>query len=407
MLFVYPLLADGLLLRHLERPLLYNIFTEDMWELDEEAFVALQYFTGTWSIEEIAKEMNIDKSEILDLVDALGTDLILDKRISGDSKRLIVNKSQIPSLRTLLIHTTLVCNLVCRHCYLDKSEKDFITPNIFKSAVAQLDQMQGYKVLISGGEPLLHPKIFEMLQSIKELKLRKMLLTNGMLIDNETVAKLKPLIQEVQISIDGTKSHNSFRNNSTAFKKAMDAVKLLVAEELDVSVATMVHSQNLKELPELESILKEIGIKAWALDVPSQAGEFAKYPELYPSIEEAGKALRTYGWGAPFEETSNVYACGSHLCALMPNGDISKCGFFTDKPVGNLSQKSLSECWKLIQKDFIWEQKELECAKLECPFLEDCKGGCRFRASINSGQLLGVDRVKCAAFGFEYQKKER
>ena len=407
MLFVYPLLADGLLLRHLEVPLLYNIFTEDLWELDEEALTTLQYFTGTWSIEDIAKEMNIDKTEILDLIDALGPDLVLNKQIDGEVIRNNVKKSSIPSLRTILIHLTLVCNLTCRHCYLDKSEKVNIGPNIFKSAVTQLDQMQGYKVLISGGEPLLHPQIFEMLQSIKEAKLRKMLLTNGMLIDNETVAKLKPLIQEVQISIDGTKSHNSFRNNSTAFKKAMDAVRLLVAEGLDVSVATMVHSQNLKELPELESILKEIGIKAWALDVPSQAGEFVKYPELYPSIEEAGKALRMYGWGAPFEETSNIYACGSHLCALMPNGEISKCGFFTDKPVGNLSNKSLSECWKLIQKDFIWEQKELECAKLECPFLEDCKGGCRYRASVNSGQLLGVDYVKCAAFKFNYQKKER
>ena len=61
MLFVYPLLADGLLLRHLEVPLLYNIFTEDMWELDKEALAALQYFTGTWFIEDIAKEINIEK----------------------------------------------------------------------------------------------------------------------------------------------------------------------------------------------------------------------------------------------------------------------------------------------------------------------------------------------------------
>ncbi len=402
---MYPLLADGLLLRHLEVPMLYHIYTEEMWELDEEALTTLQYFTGAWSVEDIAKDTKIKKIEIQELIDALGPELILDQHIDTGLKKLGLRKSPNPSLRAILIHTTLVCNLTCRHCYLDKSEKQFIDPKLFKSVVTELDQMQGYKVLLSGGEPLLHPQIFEMLESIEALKLRKMLLTNGILVTDEIVQRLKPLIQEVQISIDGIKSHNSFRDSPRAFEKSLNAVKLLVNEGVDVSVATMVHSQNLAELPELERILKDIGIKAWALDVPSQAGEFVKYPELYPSVEEAGAALRKYGWGAPYEETSNIYACGSHLCALMPNGDISKCGFFTEKPVGNLANLSLEECWKLIQRDFIWEQKALACAELKCPYLADCRGGCRFRASIDTGQLFGVDRVKCAAFNFNYKKR--
>ena len=403
---MYPLLSDRLLLRHLEVPLLYDIFNEDMWELDEEALSALQYFTGTWSIAEIANEIQVKKTEIVDLIENLGTDLIQDQHLDGLPITIKVQPSPIPSLRTILIHATLACNLTCRHCYLGEVEKLYIDPALFCSVIAQLDQLQGLKVLISGGEPLLHPNLFQMLESIKNIRLRKMLLSNGMLINEEMARRLRPLVQEVQISVDGTESHNEFRNNPHAFDKVIQAIKALQSKGLDVSVATMIHSQNLEELSELESILKKLEVKSWALDVPSQTGEFLKHPELYPTIEEAGAALRKFGWGAPFEESHNIYACGAHLCALMPNGDISKCGFFTDQPVGNLNHMSLKDCWEVIQKGFIWEQKELECAKLDCPYLEDCRGGCRFRASVGTGQLFGVDRVKCAAFNFEHPKKE-
>ncbi|MFX1298825.1 MAG: radical SAM protein, partial [Promethearchaeota archaeon] len=236
-------------------------------------------------------------------------------------------------------------------------------------------------------------------------RLRKMLLSNGTLIDEEMASQLKDLVNEVQISIDGTDSHNNFRDNPHSLQKALQAIKNLNAVGLDVSVATMVHSQNLKELPALEKVLKDLQVKSWALDIPSQTGEFLKHPDLYPSIEEAGAALRNFGWGAPFEETHNIYACGAHLCAIMPNGDVIKCGFFGEKPVSNLNVTNLADCWRLIQKKFIWKQEELECASLNCPHLQDCRGGCRFRASVDSGRLIGIDRVKCAAFNFKYPKK--
>ncbi|MHA1264444.1 MAG: radical SAM protein [Candidatus Helarchaeota archaeon] len=399
-------MADHLILRHLEVPLLYDIVTEEMWELDEEALNTLQYFTGTWSIEEITSELNIKESEIKELIEVLGRNIIQDHKVKGEKFKIKIPQSPLPSLRTLLIHTTLVCNLTCRHCYLDKSQKLYIAPSLFYSAVEELEQLGGYKVLISGGEPLLHPQLFEMLESIKTIKLRKLLLSNGLLIDPPLAKKLKSLVHEVQISVDGITSHNEFRNNSKAYEKAIQAIRILRQEQIEVSVATMIHAKNIEELPQLEEILKTLGVKTWALDVPSQTGEFQNHPELYPTIKEAGEALKRFGWGGPLEENSSIYACGAHLCALMPDGSVSKCGFFTDQPVGNLTQESLIKTWAKIQKQFIWAQDELDCAKLGCPYLGDCKGGCRFRAYVDTNRLFGIDKVKCAAFGFEAIKKE-
>jgi radical SAM protein with 4Fe4S-binding SPASM domain len=402
---VFPCLAEHVILRNLEVPLLYDILNEDMWELDEEAFTALRYFTGTWSVGDIAKELQTKKDEIEDLIEDLGSSIIIDKHITGERVKLELDQSPIPSLRTILFHVTLVCNLNCRHCYLEKVKDLHISPEVFFSTVSELDRLQGLKLLISGGEPLLHPHIFEMLESLRNIRLRKMLLSNGTLIDEKIARKLKEYIHEVQISIDGTDSHNKFRNNPHAFTKSIQAIKYLIEASIDVSVATMIHSQNIDELPALEAILKDFHIKSWALDVPSQTGEFLKYPELYPSMEDAGLALRKYGWGAPFEDTNNVFACGAHLCAVMPNGDVSKCGFFGDKPVGNLTQLKLEDCWQLIQNKYIWKQEDLDCASLHCPYIMDCRGGCRFRAFLDTDKLYGIDRVKCAAFNFKYLKE--
>jgi AdoMet-dependent heme synthase len=403
---MYPLLADRLLLRYFETPLLYDIISEDTWELDEEAFTLFQYFTGHNSIEQIAKELGVQEEKIEEIIEEFGPELILNKHELEASAKFQAPHTLIPSLRAVLIHITSACNLTCRHCYLQKGELLHLEPALFHSAVQQLDALQGLKVLISGGEPLLHPKVFEMLRSIQSNKLRKILLSNGLLIDASKAARLKELVQEVQISLDGIKSHNIFRDNPTAFDRSVQSIKYLKHAGLEVSVATMIHSQNLDELEELESFLKDLEVKSWALDVPSKTGSFLNNPDLNPSLEEAGAALRRYGWGAPLEDTHNTYACGAHLCALTPNGGVSKCGFFADKPVGNLNQTSLSDCWQRIQKNYIWEQKDLECAKLKCPHLADCRGGCRFRASVATNCLTGIDPVKCASFQFNTKRSD-
>jgi radical SAM protein with 4Fe4S-binding SPASM domain len=403
---MFPLLADRLLLRYFETPFLYDIISEDIWELDDEAFTLFRYFTGHYSIEQIAKELGVQEEKIKEIIEEFGPELILNKHELKVPATIQASRTLIPSLRTVLIHITSACNLKCRHCYLQKGELLHLELACFHSAVQQLNDLQGLKVLISGGEPLLHPKVFEMLRSIQPIKLRKILLSNGLLIDASKAAQLKNLIHEVQISLDGTRSHNIFRNNPTAFDRAIQSIRYLKHAGVEVSVATMIHAQNMDELEELEGLLKDLEVKSWALDVPSKIGTFLENPDLNPSLEEAGAALRRYGWGAPLEDTHNTYACGAHLCAIMPNGDVTKCGFFADKPVGNLHQTSLSDCWQRIQKNYIWEQKDLECTKLKCPHLADCRGGCRFRASVATNCLTGIDPVKCAAFQFKSKRSD-
>ncbi len=400
---MYPKLANHVVLRVLEHPVLYDFVNDELYELENHEYQWIQYFTSSSSLNQLLSQFNDSREDFLAFFNELKNEGLIELKEEKASEHLFysVDQSTLPSLRTLLLHVTTKCNLTCLHCYLDKSAPIELDLQILLEIVRQFDQMQGLKLLISGGEPLFHSKIFEFLEKIRDYKIRKILLSNGLLIDKEIAERLKDLVYEVQISIDGIKSHDRFRDMKGAFERSIAAIKTLQSFDIRVSVATMVHKDNIDELPELEQILKEMKIESWMLDAPSPSGDFLDNLDLQASVEDAAKALKEYGWGYTFEDSSNIYACGAHLAAIMSNGDVAKCGFFADQPVGNIYTDPLASCWEKIKDSWIWGLDALNCSELDCPHLADCRGGCRFRAFQYSKNLMGEDPVKCGIYGFK------
>ena len=400
---MYPKLANHVVLRSLEHPVLYDFANDELYELEDDEYQWVRYFTGYSSLNQLLSQFNKPREGFLGFLDELKKEGLIELKDEKASEIPFysVDQSTLPSLRTLLLHVTTKCNIQCLHCYLDKSSPIELDMQVLLETVLQFDQMQGLKLLVSGGEPLLHSKIFEFLENIREYKIRKILLSNGLLIDKETAERLKDLVHEVQISIDGIKSHDRFRDMKGAFERSIAAIKTLQSFDIHVSVATMIHRENIGELQELEQILKDMNIESWMLDAPSPSGDFLDNLDFQASVEDAANALKRYGWGYTFEDSSNIYACGAHLSAIMSNGDVAKCGFFEDQPVGNIYTDPLTSCWEKIKDNWIWGLDALNCQELDCPHLADCKGGCRFRAFQYSKNLMGEDPVKCGIYGFK------
>ncbi len=85
------------------------------------------------------------------------------------------------------------------------------------------------------------------------------------------------------------------------------------------------------------------------------------------------------------------YCCGAHLCGIMSDGHVVKCGLFSQDPVG-LIDEGLRVCWERIPRIRL---KELTC---NCPVIEECRGGCRHRAKLQ-GNILDPDLFQCYARG--------
>jgi radical SAM protein with 4Fe4S-binding SPASM domain len=299
-----------------------------------------------------------------------------------------------PSLRYLELLLTDRCNLSCRHCYLGDGGGTDLPTREALSAAAQLAEMSGLRLLLSGGEPLLHPGFWEVNEALPDLPLRTVLLTNGTLIDPEVARRL--MVREAQVSIDGLKDGHEALRGAGSFDAAWRGIDALLDVGIPVAVATMIHRGNLREFEGLSDLLDSRGIAEWTVDVPCAAGRLARGDLLAVTPEEAGPLL-ALSRGGGLHASEGGHACGAHLAAVLPDGRVAKCGFYADESVGSL-REGLRACWGRIPRPLL---ADLRC---DCPELASCRGGCRYRAAL-AGDAAGPDPYQCEARGIALERR--
>jgi radical SAM protein with 4Fe4S-binding SPASM domain len=376
----YFTLAPHCSLKRLEEPYLYDIEKDELYELSQDAFQFLIRCSQ-------GERPTVKKKDEEFIQYCLSENLIA---VSETPVRRKVNlqPSPTPSLRYLELQITDRCNLRCRHCYIgDGLHQDLPFDKILK-ILKEFEAIQGLRLLLSGGEPLLHPHFWEMNEVIRDYTFRSVLLSNGTLITKEIAKRLR--VYEVQVSLDGMKEgHESIRGKGT-FEKTIHAIDHLQEENIRVSIATMIHRKNLHEFESMVSLIQSKNIGEWNVDLPCIAGRMEENRDLWVTPFEAAPFLQ-YGFGGGLHTSEKNATCGAHLCAILPNGRVAKCGLFSQETVGSI-EEGLRVCWERIPRIAL---KELTC---DCSVMEECRGGCRYRAKLQ-GDIFQPDLFQCYARG--------
>jgi len=387
-------------LKWLETPYVYNIKEDELYELDNEAFKFLKKFQNNPPSPPFSKGgmggFSKNENKFTDYCIKEGI-LITEKNLL---KRPPVIKSPKPSLRYLELQITDRCNLGCRHCYINPPPPPFtkggmggfeLSLSRIKKVLSEFAEMQGLRVLITGGEPLIHSRFEEINEMLPRSFIRKILFTNGLLLSKKILTNLN--VDEIQISIDGLENaHDSLRGKGT-FKKTIGAVKNAINSGFEVSISTMVHPLNLRDFDEMEALFKGLGIKDWTVDVPCISGRLEKHAEFQVTPEEGGKCLG-YGFGDGLHSGDSGFACGLHLMSVMADGKTAKCTFYADRDAGNIKD-GLRECWQKIKPI------KLSKLKCDCKHIETCRGGCRYRAEL-LGDPMGNDIYRCSLYNHPF-----
>ncbi len=169
------------------------------------------------------------------------------------------------------------CNLLCKHCYSISADTDFKGELNTEEALAVLDDLKSFKVpalILSGGEPLLRPDIYQLGARAKELGIYTGLSTNGTLIDEQEIEALKRVgFDYVGISLDGLeKTHDAFRRKEGAFAASFKAVELCRQAGIKVGLRFTLTEDNASELPDLLEISKAYEIEKFYLSHLNYAG---------------------------------------------------------------------------------------------------------------------------------------
>ena len=214
-------------------------------------------------------------------------------------------------------HITHLCNLRCLHCY----QEDYaahMEPEMMERVLEKYERYLDFlelpgQINLTGGEPLLHPRFFELASKIRAHGHRLAVLTNGTLIDESCARRLKelrPVI--VQLSLDGVKVLVSF----TAQKPNRD------------------------QLPALAALCREHGVdKLWWDRVVTSGEEeteaLALRTEDFLRLVEKGNRLRAEGFPVDNsralqfigDDSCGGYRCsaGGNLLIVLADGSLMPC----------------------------------------------------------------------------------
>jgi len=154
------------------------------------------------------------------------------------------------------------CNLNCKNCYRKLSNRKVgdMQYDIFKEAVDKLiisEKFQNFLYLAGFGESMINPKFFDMLKYAKRKNCRLMLPTNGTILNEETIPKLR-LLDNLQISIDSLIINKELRGNDNVLNWLPLLKKYRIPTQLNVTI----NSKNIREIREFlrYSIMNQVPV---------------------------------------------------------------------------------------------------------------------------------------------------
>ncbi|MHC4277854.1 MAG: radical SAM protein [Planctomycetota bacterium] len=358
-------------------------------------------------------------------------------------------------LRLLFWETTVACNLECIHCRrLDVSKELTKGELSTEEAFAFIDDLAtlGKPILVlSGGEPLYRPDIFEIATYARSKGLTVALATNGTLVDAAIAKRIVDAgVQRVSISFDGSdaKTHDEFRKLPGSFDRAIEGFKHLKKLGMSMQINSTIAKHNVHQLKDLYDLAISQGADALHIFmlVPVGCGveiaedqmlsaevyeeslhefyELAREakiqtkatcaPHYFRIVREKADELGMpndpsmfmpksghhggghpgggHPGGAPASMSAMTRGClaGTGVCFVSHKGEVFPCGYL---PVtsGNVRHESLADIWrgsKVFEKLRNVDLLGGKCGA--CEYKKICEG-CRARAFYDTGDYMAEE----------------
>ncbi|MCJ7443893.1 MAG: SynChlorMet cassette radical SAM/SPASM protein ScmF [Methanotrichaceae archaeon] len=178
------------------------------------------------------------------------------------------NHDKIYPLRTIYFYLTEGCNLACRHCWIAPvfqrytNEYSSLDLALFKSIINQAQPLGLCDVKLTGGEPLLHPRIDEMLEFIHEENLGLIMETNGVLCTPQLAKSITQCRDpSISVSLDGTDAdtHEWVRGVPGCFDEAIRGLTNLIEAGLKPQIIMTIMRRNRAQMASMVKMAEKLG----------------------------------------------------------------------------------------------------------------------------------------------------
>ncbi|HVJ06929.1 MAG TPA: TIGR04053 family radical SAM/SPASM domain-containing protein [Acidisarcina sp.] len=326
---------------------------------------------------------------------------------------------------------TQACDLACVHCRASAQPERHpseLTTEEGKQLIDQIASLQVPVFVLTGGDPIKRPDLFELIRHAREVGVRVSLTPSATpLLTREIIVRLKEAgLARLAVSMDGAsaETHDAFRGMSGSFARTLDAIRWANEIGLPVQINTTFSRRNIGEIDAIVSLMEHLKITLWSVFflVPTGRGKLNdllsadEFEEVFARLyslsktasfdiktteaqhfrryalqqrvrerkagvsdsEDHAKALDTIGRAPRGLNDGKGFVFISHKGEVFPSG-------FLPMSAGSIRQQSLATIYRdspLFKSLRDTSQLEGKCGA--CEFKEIC-GGSRSRAYALTG----------------------
>ncbi len=339
--------------------------------------------------------------------------------------------------KALCLHVSHDCNLRCKYCFADEgayhSVREVMSLETAKAAIDFLLRESGERRVLEvdffGGEPLMNLGVVkETVRYAKREaeKLGKRFLftttTNGLLLDDETIAFLNEEMENVVLSLDGRPEvHDAVRktvNGKGSYALVIDKIKKFVrlrgdkhyyvrgtftAKNLDFANDVLFLADQGFDSISMEPVVTDIPeLQIREEHLPAIEREYERLCDEYLRREAEGRGFNFFHFNVDLEGgpclEKRVSACGAgnEYFSVVPNGDLYPCHQFAGDPkwrMGNVFEGKIDGALReTFAESCLFTRSK--CSDCFAKFI--CSGGCSANNYHYCGNIEEPYPMTCA-----------
>lgn len=319
---------------------------------------------------------------------------------------------------SLVYSVTNACVADCIYCYAERQQHSGAGPMLPLARVMEIiDEMGDLEipgVVVSGGDPFMHPNIVEILGKMISREIRPAVSTK-IEVPEADIKRLRNFgLKRLQISIDTTnpETHAFLTKAPNLLEGTLATGRRAVAAGIRLLINAVLNSYTVAEMEQLVVDMVELGSRSITFTEYTRS-PFRHSDELFLSEDQIKQAVETVEAlkqrypevEIDFRREAELPFEGRALCsggiqnmAIYPDGKVTLCDQAPSTPdcvVGDLSHQSIKEIWNSERIDaFLYPERKLFAGTAceECPDLEQCHatlGRCFIKSLKAYGTIFG------------------
>jgi len=338
----------------------------------------------------------------------------IDEPIADNFKKKLVPQPDRPA--EVAIEATNQCNWGCSFCFhknrRENEAQNYLRVEHFKRAIVSIKDFGVRRLRLTGGEPLLHPNIYELLRLAKAADMYIILNTNGKLLNRDNIQTITERVDGLELPVI-----SSSHSNQRLGLLLRDIRK--IKKDISLRANTVLLPENYRLLRVLYNHVKKLGFTSWSVNrlIPYDGKQYFPTAEIIHAIirqlvryKDMGEIKVQNGNGLPFccddpflinyVSTGTLWHDSRNRLFIDSFGRIKPFYYNYSFIADTISSDSLLEAWhdeRLTRYRYLDVLPEY-CK--QCAFQFKCGGGNRFCAS----RLIGKESAPDILMNHDYAK---